>query len=129
LNILRQILRKPGSVLADHLSSHSVATVIKRISPMDSGGKPSRFQEIIHHLAADRVYLFATSPLQNVGSYPTLFTLIPINRDGIVSVALSLGFPPVAVSNCLSLRCPDFPLTYVNASDQPIVWLKHYYNT
>ena len=25
-------------------------------------------------------------------------------------MALSLGFPPVAVSNCLALCCPDFPL-------------------
>ncbi len=31
-------------------------------------------------------------------------------HGGIVSVALSLGLPPVAVSNCLVLCCPDFPL-------------------
>ena len=30
-------------------------------------------------------------------------------RGGIVSVALSLRFPLVAVSNCPALRCPDFP--------------------
>jgi len=30
-------------------------------------------------------------------------------RGGIVSVALSLELPLVAVSNCHSLRCPDFP--------------------
>lgn len=29
-------------------------------------------------------------------------------------MALSLGSPPVAVSNCLVLRCPDFPLTLPN---------------
>lgn len=27
-----------------------------------------------------------------------------------VSVALSLGLPPVAVSDCRILHCPDFPL-------------------
>lgn len=32
-----------------------------------------------------------------------------LRPDGIVSVALSLEFPPVAVSNCHPLRCPDFP--------------------
>ena len=58
-------------------------------------------------LAADRVYLRPMSPLDAVGSYPTRFTLTP--RGGIVSVALSLRFLLVAVSNCLSLRCPDFP--------------------
>jgi hypothetical protein len=31
---------------------------------------------------------------------------------GIVSVALSLGSPPVAVSDCPSLCCPDFPRAY-----------------
>ena len=62
-------------------------------------------------LAADRVYLFTVSPQRTVGSYPTHFTLTGAFRapGGIVSMALSLEFPPVAVSNCLSLRCPDFP--------------------
>lgn len=32
-------------------------------------------------------------------------------RGSFVSVALSLGLPPVTVSNCLVLCCPDFPLT------------------
>ncbi len=31
---------------------------------------------------------------------------------GIVSVALSLGSPPAAVSGCPSLCCPDFPPPY-----------------
>jgi hypothetical protein len=55
-------------------------------------------------------------------------------ESGIVSVALSLGFPPVAVSNCLSLRCPDFPHVRTlqagyRSCDQPIVWPVRYYNT
>lgn len=37
---------------------------------------------------------------------------------GIVSVALSLGLPPVAVSDCLSLRCPDFPLGFTQATSR-----------
>ncbi|TSC90514.1 MAG: hypothetical protein CEN92_464 [Candidatus Berkelbacteria bacterium Licking1014_96] len=37
-------------------------------------------------------------------------------RSGLVSVALSLGSPPVAVSDCPALRCSDFPLRrYVGA--------------
>jgi hypothetical protein len=48
--------------------------------------------------------------------YIQLYTLFTLNslvlcaNGSFVSVALSLGLPPVAVSNCLSLRCPDFPL-------------------
>jgi len=82
---------------------------------MSYGG--NREQKLVaHHLAADRVYLFTTSPRQTVGSYPTLFTLTwrsEATAGGIVSVALSLGFPSVAVSNCHSLRCPDFPPDFV----------------
>jgi hypothetical protein len=63
-----------------------------------------------HLLAADRVYLLPTSPPGAVGFYPTRFTLAERNAPGcFVSVALSLGLLPVAVSNCHSLRCPDFP--------------------
>jgi hypothetical protein len=47
----------------------------------------------------------------NCGLLPHSFHLFPsLRRGSFVSVALSLGLPPVAVSNCLSLRCPDFPL-------------------
>ncbi len=63
----------------------------------------------IRLLAADRVYLFLASPTGIVGSYPTRFTFASVARGSFVSVALSLGLPPVAVSDCLSLCCPDFP--------------------
>lgn len=43
------------------------------------------------------------------GLLPHSFHPYPL-QGGFVSVALSLGLPPVAVSNCLVLRCPDFPL-------------------
>lgn len=42
---------------------------------MNSGGKPAGEPAGVHLLAADRVYLFAASPLQTVGAYPTRFTL------------------------------------------------------
>ena len=45
-----------------------------------------------------------------------------INRGSFVSVALSLGLPPVAVSDCRILRCPDFPLK-INSSDYPTGYL------
>jgi hypothetical protein len=35
--------------------------------------------------------------------------LLQRREGGFVSVALSLRLPSVAVSNCPSLRCPDFP--------------------
>ena len=81
-------------------------------------------------LAAGRVYPFAASPTRTVSFYlrswrfravllswlaKTLVSPVPPNlsmRGGFVSVALSLGFPPVAVSNCRILRCPDFPLVF-----------------
>ena len=67
-------------------------------------------------LAADRVYLSPMSPWSTVSSYLTPFTLtftrLAARTGGIVSVALSLGSPPVAVSNCRILCCPDFPPTY-----------------
>ena len=67
-------------------------------------------------LAADRVYLSPMSPWSTVSSYLTPFTLtsarLSTHSGGIVSVALSLGSPPVAVSNCRILCCPDFPPAY-----------------
>ncbi len=62
-----------------------------------------------HLLAADRVYLLRMSPYVAVVSYTTPFTLThhPLGIiGGIVSVALSLGLPPVAVSDC---HCPMLP--------------------
>ena len=75
-------------------------------------------------LAADRVYLFRTSPHGTVGfylnlgedrrDYPDLRSdhsfhhfLVSGNETGcVVSVALSLGLLPVAVSNCLFPMLP-----------------------
>jgi hypothetical protein len=41
---------------------------------------------------------------------PRLFTLITPEADGIFSVALSLGSPPVRVTDHLALWSSDFPL-------------------
>lgn len=38
---LRQIIRKPGSVLSGHLSSSDVAIGLKRVLVMNSGGTPA----------------------------------------------------------------------------------------
>jgi hypothetical protein len=44
------------------------------------------------------------------GLLPRSFHLfLKLPRGSFVSVALSLGSPPVAVSDCHSLCCPDFP--------------------
>ena len=55
----------------------------------------------------------ALSPAPVVRSYRTRFNLTKQTYVLLavrVSVALSLGLPPVAVSNRPALRCPDFPL-------------------
>ncbi len=91
-------------------------------------------------LAADRVYLLAKSPWLAVGSYfsrkaseeakgtsqtnwaHSFHPYYAGMHSGIVSVALSLGSPPVAVGNCLVLCCPDFPLVASGApSDHSVV--------
>ena len=43
-------------------------------------------------------------------SLTPLLSPLPSKLGGFVSVALSLGLPPAAVSGCYVLRCPDFPL-------------------
>ena len=118
-----QPIGKPGSVVDDHLSSLQIALQIERLTIAHADHISS------HLLAADRVYLHCMSPYTAVSSYLTPFTLTPllahiykpnngILRSGIVSVALSLGSPPVAVSDCRILCCPDFPLA--EASDHLI---------
>ena len=111
---------KPGFVEDDHLSSYTIADLVKRVSTSE---RTTLYADL---LAADRVYLLHMSPYDAVGSYPTLFTLTSLlqssfhqiaqhSRGGTVSVALSLGLPPVAVSDCRILCCPDFPLALTQA--------------
>lgn len=67
---------------------------------------------------------FTTSPRHRgqLWALTPLFSPLPSQqpkrmRGGIVSVALSLGLPPVAVSDCPSLCCPDFPRTNTRLVD------------
>ena len=78
---------------------------------MDIGrGTRANARKDTHLLAAGRVYHFEASPPQTTSSYLALFTLtLFFKQSGLVSVALSLELPPVAVSNYLPLYCPDFP--------------------
>ena len=48
---------------------------------------------------------------QSIQALTLLVSSLPLSEDegGLVSVALSLESPPVAVSDCPSLCCPDFP--------------------
>ncbi len=66
-------------------------------------------------LAAGGVYLLRMSPCVAVSSYLTRFALTKPKLGGLVSVALSLELPPVAVSNHPVLCCPDFPLVLLRA--------------
>jgi len=89
----------------DHLSGTDVATDLERHVRLSE--RAALLAECSGSLAADWVYLSSRSPESTVSSYPTRFTLTL--AGGIVSVALSLGSPPVAVSNSPALCCPDFP--------------------
>ena len=56
---------------------------------------------------------------------PRLFTLTPRQAwGGIFSVALSLGSPPVAVSDHPALWSSDFPLAFGQRSPDPLPHLK-----
>ena len=103
---------KPGSVEDNHLSSLPVAKQIKRLS------------------ICERITLVCKSPCSRQG-LPLLcvttedckllpysfhlFLCVYRHKGSLVSVALSLGLPPVAVSDCRILRCPDFPLSAARA--------------
>jgi hypothetical protein len=55
-------------------------------------------------------FTFSTCRHVTLWALTPLISPLPLG-GGFVSVALSLGLPPVAVSNCPILCCPDFPLT------------------
>lgn len=107
---MRQTSHKPDSVEDDHLSGTDVAIDFKRHYRQNTRATP--LSGSFGSLAADGVYLSPRSPGSTVRSCRTRFTLtrtIMIHTGGIVSVALSLQLPAVAVSNRPALRCPDFP--------------------
>ena len=91
----------------DHLSWAFVTKRLMRYVRLNERATP--LAGCLGHLAADGVYLSHRSPGLTVRSYRTRFTLTLLSKSGIVSVALSLRSPAVAVSNRPALCCPDFP--------------------
>jgi hypothetical protein len=60
---------------------------------------------------------------------PRLFTLTPQKlRSGMFSVALSLGSPPVAVSDHPALWSSDFPPAYGERSPDPLPQIKEFHS-
>jgi len=124
-----QTVCKPGSVKIGHLSRPVVAERLERYifglagtnealisCPNEAHSlQQTGFTSDVRH----RTSLWAFTPLVSP---------LPLVRGSFVSVALSLGLPPVAVSDCHSLCCPDFPRA---TSTQPInnltLVLYHYY--
>jgi len=112
--------RKPGSVLFpgypkksdDHSSRTTVADGLKQPDPGTSNGPPSSVP--LFGLAPDGVYRAPDVAAGSGELLPHPFTLIRRGSmswaDGLLSVALSLGSPPVPVKNHPVLRSPDFPL-------------------
>ena len=64
-----------------------------------------------------------TSPPELVSSYLTLSPL-PAQAGGLLSVALSLGSPPVPVRDHPALRSPDFPPAPEGAGDH-LAFFRH----
>ena len=84
-------------------------------------------------LAPDGVYQAIPVTRDTGELLPHLFTLTLIRRapaqGGLFSAALSLGSPPVAVSDHPALWSPDFPLQRVVALQRPFCLLRPYVYT
>jgi hypothetical protein len=92
----------------DHSSGTAVACRLKRHYPRTSGGPP--LNVLLFGLAPDGVYHAFSVTRKAVSSYLAISPLPKAPASGgIFSVALSLGSPPVAVSDHPALRSPDFP--------------------
>jgi|GEM_PF-2517138 len=106
--------RKPSSVPygrcrpggGGHSSGTAVACRLKRRYPRTSDGPSSSV--LLFGLAPDGVYQAFPVTRETGELLPRLFTLT-CNAGGIFSVALSLGLPPVAVSDHPALWSSDFP--------------------
>jgi len=117
-------VRKPGSVPRcshplrddDHSSRIAVADDLKQPDPETSGGPPSNVS--LFGLAPDGVYRASDVTARTGELLPHPFTLIcrcpQALTDGLLSVALSLGSPPVPVKNHPVLWSPDFPPPGIN---------------
>lgn len=92
----------------DHSSGTAVACSLKRHYPRTSGGPP--LNVLLFGLAPDGVYHAFSVTGKAVSSCLAISPLPEAPASGgIFSVALSLGSPPVAVSDHPALRSPDFP--------------------
>ena len=114
---------KPGSVsvvgcppaAGNHSSRTAVAGGLKRPDPKALDGPSSN--AFLFGLAPDGVYRACGVAAAAGGLLPHHFTLTSFVREkpffpqkgGILSVALSLGSPPVPVRNHPALWSPDFP--------------------
>ena len=76
--------------------------------PETSGGQPSNVS--LFGLAPGGVYHAFHVTMKAVSSYLAFSPLPRQRRGGMFSVALSLGLPPVRVTNHPALRSSDFPL-------------------
>ena len=92
----------------DHSSGTTIACRLKRRYPRTSGGPP--LNVLLFGLAPDGVYHAFSVARKAVSSYLAISPLPAASASGgIFSVALSLGSPPVAVSDHPALRSSDFP--------------------
>jgi len=94
----------------DHSSRTAVADGLKQPTRKSRTGRP----QTLPYLALLRMGFteLPTSPPELVSSYLTVSPLPAVAEaltGGLLSVALSLGSPPVPVRNHPALRSPDFP--------------------
>ena len=93
---------------SDHFSRTCVATGLKR--PTRRSKRRGPRLSSLHGLSPDGVYPATLVTKRAVSSYLTLSPLpAPKSLGGLLSAALSLGLPPVAVSHHRALWSPDFP--------------------
>ena len=112
-----QIIYKPGSVPGTFACSPSLAIYLAPALPPGSSGSyntPSTGRLYEDAFPCSRQGLpLPHVTMRDCGLLPHSFHPYLFNAEaslgGIVSVALSLGSLPAAVSGCRSLRCPDFP--------------------
>ena len=110
-SVSRVLYRPATSAGGDgHSSGTPVARRLKRHYPRTSNGPLSNV--LLFGLAPDGVYQAFPVTRETGELLPHLFTLTAMehaHHGGLFSAALSLGSPPVAVSDHPALRSSDFP--------------------
>ena len=102
--------RKPDPVVGDHPSGTHVAARLMRPEPGSLGRATLKHSPIWPCTGRG----LPSRPVTRTAGelLPHRFTLTRTSEEaagGLLSVALSLGFPRLAVSQRPALRCPDFP--------------------